>query len=105
MHAPEKISWNKGNKYEENKSRTTSVCFQCKFETVKTAVMEKSILLIVLQSSFLGESMDMWLQGTIEAWNSSHVLRLTLSWDDATSKCPDHYTLCNGSGPELLLQM
>lgn len=58
MHL-KKISWNKGNKYKENKSRTASGCFQCKFETVKPAVMEKSVLLIVLQASFLGESMDM----------------------------------------------
>lgn len=54
MHVPEKVYSSKGDKYKENKSRTTSVCFQCKFETVKPAVMEKSVLLIVSKSSFLG---------------------------------------------------
>lgn len=51
--------------------------------------------------------MDTWLWGAIWAWNSGHVLSLTLSCDEvtSTSKCSDHDTLCNGSGPELLVQM
>lgn len=50
---------------------------------------------------------DMWLRGAIWAWNSGHVPSLTLSCDEvtSTSKCSEHDALCNGSGPELLLQM